>query len=208
MPRIESQTMSYEQLRSELEALPGVQRAVVDGDTGAIVVVSEAQSRSIVEPLVRAVLKREGLPQESAELFYTTGGKPAPQRRVRFQKVLVERPQPNFSVADVVLEWQDEQFDGRSEGEGGGALELRVCAQATIEALHMILRGEVTFQLVGVKAVRIFDNDLIAVLLHCPQAADRRLVGLSLVVDDPDRSASLAVLNATNRLLGNFLATD
>jgi hypothetical protein len=208
MPRIDSQISVNEQLRSELEALVGVQRAVVDGETGAIVLVCEAHSQDLVEPLLEVILEREGIPREAAELYYTHAAKPGAQRRVRFQRVEVQRPLPNFSVAEVVLEWQGDRFGGRAEGEGGGALELRVCAQATIEALHQLMGGEVSFQLVGVKPVRIFDNDLIAVLLHCPQAADRRLVGLSLVVDDPDRSASLAVLNATNRLLGNYLATD
>ena len=130
-----------------------------------------------------------------------------PQRRVRFEGVEVQRPRPNYTIASVDLEWRGERYVGRSEGEGGGALELRVCGQATVEALQLIVGGEVTFQLVGVKAIRIFDHDLIAVLLHSPQAADRRLVGISLVVDDPDRSAVLAVLNATNRLLGNYIDT-
>jgi hypothetical protein len=205
MPRIDSISVQ-EDLRSELEALEGVQRAVVDGATGEIVVVCDTRSQTKFEPELEAILEREGIPAESAEIFFTHSGG-GPQRRVRFDGVEVQRPRPNYTIASVDLDWQDRRYLGRAEGEGGGALELRVCAQATVEALHQIIGGEVTFQLVGVKAIRIFDHDLIAVLLHSPQAADRRLVGLSLVVDDPDRSASLAVLNATNRLLGNYLDT-
>ena len=205
MPTIETVSV-HEELRAELEALEGVKRAVVDGSTGEIVVVCDTRSQAKVTPDLEAILEREGIPAESAEIFFThsAGG---PQRRVRFEGVGVQRPQPNYTIASVTLEWQDQRYEGRAEGEGGGALELRVCAQATVEALHQIIEGEVTFQLVGVKAIRIFDHDLIAVLLHSPQAADRRLVGLSLVVDDPDRAATLAVLNATNRLLGNYLDT-
>jgi hypothetical protein len=206
MPRIEMIGVN-ENLRSELEALDGVQRAVVDGATGEIVVVCETRAQSTVAPDLGAILAREGIPAESAEIFFTQGAGGVPQRRVRFEGVQVQRPRPNYTLATVELEWQGERYVGRAEGEGGGALELRVCAQATVEALHQVVGGEVTFQLVGVKAIRIFDHDLIAVLLHSPQAADRRLVGLSLVVDDPDRSAALAVLNATNRLLGNYLDT-
>ena len=205
MPRIEMIGVN-ENLRSELEAVDGVQRAVVDGVTGEIVVVCETRAQSTVEADLGAILTREGLSADAAELFFTHGGS-APPRRVRFEGVGVQRPRPNYTLATVELEWQGERYVGRAEGEGGGALELRVCAQATVEALHRIVGGEVTFQLVGVKAIRIFDHDLIAVLLHSPQAADRRLVGLSLVVDDPERAASLAVLNATNRLLGNYLGT-
>jgi hypothetical protein len=193
----------HEDLRSELEALEGVQRAVVDGATGDIVVVCDTRSQAKVEPGLDAILEREGISAESAEIYFTGAG--GPQRRVRFDAVEVKRPRPNYTISSVELEWQDRRYVGRSEGEGGGALELRVCAQATVEALHAVMAGEVTFQLVGVKAIRIFDHDLIAVLLHSPQAADRRLVGLSLVVDDPDRAACLAVLNATNRLLGPYL---
>ena len=206
MPRIELIGVN-ENLRSELEALDGVQRAVVDGATGEVVLVCESRAQSTIEPDLGAILAREGIPAESAEIFFTQGAWAGGQRRVRFDGVEVQRPRPNYTIASVDLDWQGERYFGRSEGEGGGALELRVCAQATVEALHQIVAGEVTFQLVGVKAIRIFDHDLIAVLLHSPQAADRRLVGLSLVVDDPDRAASLAVLNATNRLLGNYLGT-
>ena len=206
MPRIETIGVN-ENLRSELEALDGVQRAVVDGESGDIVVVCESRAQSSVEAGLAEILEREGIPAESAEIFFTQGASSGGQRRVRFEGVAVQRPRPNYTIASVDLEWQDERYVGRAEGEGGGALELRVCAQATVEALHQIVGGEVTFQLVGVKAIRIFDHDLIAVLLHSPQAADRRLVGLSLVMDDPDRAATLAVLNATNRLLGNYLGT-
>jgi hypothetical protein len=203
MPRIETISV-HEELRSELEALEGVQRAVVDGVTGEIVVVCDTRSQGTVEPGLDAILEREGISAESAEVFFTGSG---PQRRVRFDTVEVKRPRPNYTISSVELGWEDRTYIGRSEGEGGGALELRVCAQATVEAIHAVVAGEVTFQLVGVKAIRIFDHDLIAVLLHSPQAADRRLVGLSLVVDDPDRSACVAVLNATNRMLGNYLGT-
>ena len=193
-----------EGLRSELEALDGVRRAVVDGATGEIVVVCDRSAQSTIGPDLNALLEREGITADSAEVFFSQpeGGE---GQRIRFEGLDVRRPRPNYTIATVDLEWASQRYVGHSEGEGGGALELRVCAQATVEALHQIIGGGVTFQLVGVKAIRIFDHDLVAVLLHSPQAADRRLVGLSLVLGDPDRSASLAVLNATNRLLGNYL---
>lgn len=204
----DSQIIVHEQLRNELEAIEGVQRAVVEAARGEIVVVCDGESRSELESAVGQVLEREGVDAAMAELFFTHPARPTAQRRVRFKGVEVEHPQPSFSVARVTLEWMDEDHTARAEGEGGGALELRVCAQGTIEALHGVLGGEVTFQLVGVKAIRIFDHDLIAVLLHSPQAPDRRLIGLSLVADDLERSACIAVLNATNRLLGNYLVAE
>jgi hypothetical protein len=43
------------------------------------------------------------------------------------------------------------------------------------------------------------------VLLRSEQAAEKQLIGSSLVAQGFHRAASLAVLNATNRLPGNFL---
>ena len=206
MPRIDSQVSAPEQLRHELETIPGVQRAVVDGGTGEIVVVGRRERVDDFRPAVEGLLGREGIPAEALEVFLAAPERSEAQQRVRFVGAQLEHPRANYSVGTVTLEWLGEQFTTRSEGEGGIALELRVCAQATVDALQAIVRNEVTFQLVGVKAIRIFDNDLVAVLLHSPQAPDRRLVGLSLVAEDAHRSGAIAVLNATNRMLGNYLA--
>jgi len=63
-----------------------------------------------------------------------------------------------------------------------------------------------TFELLGVKAVRAFDATVVIVSLatHGDQGA-QRVVGSYLTESDPARGAALAVLNATNRLLGNRL---
>jgi hypothetical protein len=131
-----------------------------------------------------------------------------PLRRVRWMEVEVERPRAGWMVAEVELEWAGKTYRGKAEGETGVVAELRVVGLATTRALEAILDGAVTYAVVGIKSIRIFDHDLVAVLLHSPQAADRHLVGVSLVTSDIHRSASVAVLNATNRLLGNYLATS
>lgn len=205
MPRSDSQVGAPDHLRGELEAIRGVQRAVVDGPSGEVVVVGRREHAADLQPAIEAILEKEGIAAEALELFIAVPAKLDAQRRVRFVGAELEHPRANYSVATVTLEWMGESFSAAAEGEGGIALELRVCAQATVDALQQILAGEVTFQLVGVKAIRIFDNDLVAVLLHSPQAPDRRLVGLSLVAEDAHRSGAIAVLNATNRLLGNYL---
>lgn len=126
-------------------------------------------------------------------------------RRVRFVRVELQRPRVGHVVAEVDLEWASAHFTGSAEGEGGPVGELRLCAQATLRAIEATLEGELKFQLVGVKATRIFDNDLVAVLIHSDDAPDHRLIGVSLVSLDVYHSAALAVLNATNRVLGNYL---
>jgi hypothetical protein len=97
MSRIETISV-HEDLRNELEALEGVQRAVVDGATGEIVVVCDTRSQSKVAPDLEAILEREGISPESAEIFFTIAGT-GPHRRVRFETVEVKRPRPNNTAA-------------------------------------------------------------------------------------------------------------
>ncbi len=115
--------------------------------------------------------------------------------RLRFQDFAFERLPSGRCSAKVVLSWADgRQFTGESDGVISQAGELRCCAEAT--------------ELLGVKAVRAFDAVVVIVSLSARQEARAsRLVGAYLAETDPPRGAALAVLNATNRILGNFFAT-
>ena len=200
---------AQEDIEGALQKVAGVLHVVTDAPAERVILVCDGLPRPGLEAAARSALAESGGEGPLPELVFSYVAKPDTQRRVRFGGLTLDRPHPNFSAATATLEWQGEEFVGTAQGEGGAPLELRICAQATVEALHGILRDEVTFQLVGIKAIRIFDHDLVAVLLHSPQALDRRLIGSSLVVEDQlHRSAGLAVLNATNRLLGNYLATE
>lgn len=150
---------------------------------------------------------REELESMSGELATQAIGA-EPTRRVRWVGVSVDRPRAGWMTAEVELEWAGKLYRGSAEGEAGLVSELRVVGLATTNALEAILDRAVTYSFVGIKSIRVFDHDLVAVLLHSPQAPDRHLVGVSLVTDEVHRSASVAVLNATNRLLGTYLATD
>ncbi|MGH7637788.1 MAG: hypothetical protein ACREOK_09050, partial [Gemmatimonadaceae bacterium] len=59
----------------------------------------------------------------------------------------------------------------------------------------------------GVKLVRAFDANVVIVTSTQRSARGTRLVGCYLSDRDAVRGAALAVLNATNRVLGNYLAT-
>src|SRR5438093_527255 len=97
---------------------------------------------------------------------------------------------------------------GEAEGVISQAGELRCCADATVRALERVVHPKLGFELLGVKAVRAFDATVVIVSLSARQEARAsRLVGAYLTEDDPPRGAALAVLNATNRILGNFFAT-
>lgn len=208
MPKQRLKDDAGERLRKELEALPGVRRVVVDGPPHRVFVIGdEPDDEAPLEMSAQAVLARGGWAADQVELNVSYLPTDSAPRRVRWQGIEVGRPRVGWVTAEVELEWAGKTFRGKSEGEGGLASELRICGLASARALEAIIGGALTLSLVGIKSIRIFDHDLVSVLLHSPQAPDRHLVGVSLVTTDVHRSASLAVLNATNRLLGNYLAT-
>jgi hypothetical protein len=108
----------------------------------------------------------------------------------------------------VVLEWKDGlSFEGTAEGLGSQTGELRCAAEATVVALEQAVEGKVSLELLGVKAVRAFDAVVVIVSLSCRNGSAQRVVGSYLSSEELPRGAALAVLNATNRLLGNIVFT-
>src|SRR2546422_1053382 len=93
-------------------------------------------------------------------------------------------------------------------GAGAWGVGGEGAAAAAVQALEQAVQTKVAFELLGVKAVRAFDATVVIVSLSArePESASR-LVGSYLTESDPPRGAALAVLNATNRILGNFFAT-
>ena len=128
----------------------------------------------------------------------------APER-VRFQTYTMERLTNGRCHASVMLTLGDDrEFKGESSGLSSQAGELRCSAEACAQALALSVGNAVEFEVLGVKAVRAFDSMVVIVSLAL-KADDgpHRLVGCCLTEQDPSRGAALAVLNATNRLLGN-----
>ncbi len=193
-----------EHLRSELEALEGVRRAVIDEDPPRIYLICE-RAEGPTEMLVHSILARNGL-DAGTEVHLAYLPKPEARRRVRFVAARLTKPRTGSSVAQVELEWNGETHRGEVEGETGSAVELRLAALATLRTLESILNGRMQFGLVGIKSFRAFDTDVVVVLLRTENV--NALIGASLATVDPHRSAALAVLNATNRVLGNYLANS
>ena len=93
---------------------------------------------------------------------------------------------------------------GRADGASSPTGDLRVAAEATLRALEKALPDGQGFDLVGVKALRAFDATIVIVAV-APRLADgagHHLLGCYLATDDVNRGAAVAVLNATNRVLG------
>jgi hypothetical protein len=133
---------------------------------------------------------------------------PLPER-LRFAEFTLDRLPNGRCRARVGLTWRDsEQFTGEGEGLASQAGELRCSAQACVVALGQAVQGGLSFELLGVKAVRAFDSTVVIVSLavHGDGAGSgQRVVGSYLTEADTPRGAALAVLNATNRILGNRL---
>ena len=203
-----SDPAARERLRAEIEALDGVHRAVLDGPPWSLFLVCQRQESAVpAEPAARAILAREGIsgPELSVHLCYLPGAQP--QRRVRFVRAALEHP-PGRAVATVALEWEGKLFEDRQEGESGAPLELRLVALTAIRVVEAVIGGAMRFHLVGIKALRAFDADVVVALLRTEQGGRAPLIGATIAGESPARAATLAVLNATNRVLGNYLATE
>ena len=124
--------------------------------------------------------------------------------RLRFVGFKLERLPSGECRARVTLAWPDgPRFEGEARGLTSQAGELRCAAQAALQALAQAVRDP-AFELVGVKAVRAFDATVVIVSLGLPGHSEGpRVVGSYLTEGDGPRGAALAVLNATNRVLGN-----
>ncbi len=131
---------------------------------------------------------------------------PSPyQERLRFAEFVLDRLPNGRCRARVVLTWKDsERYEARVEGLASQNGELRCAADATVQALEAAVNRAVTFELLGVKAVRAFDATVVIVSLTVNgEGRSQRVVGSYLTDEDFARGSALAVLHATNRILGN-----
>ena len=96
---------------------------------------------------------------------------------------------------------------GTSSGESSPTVDLRVAAEAALRAIERFSDGALVFELVGIKSMRAFDANVIIVSVVNHGVGPKKLVGSCLVETDPTRGAVVAVLSATNRVLGNLIAT-
>lgn len=129
------------------------------------------------------------------------------RERLRFSDFRFSRTQSGQCAAEVELEFSPgSRFVGKADGQSSTMGDLRVAADAAIRALSVFSEGELEFELIGVKTVRAFDANLIIVsVIQKDPVNPARLLGAYLADGDMARGAALAVLNATNRILGNFI---
>ena len=138
---------------------------------------------------------------------HVSGPAAAIAERLRFQTFALARLADGSCRARVLLSWTDgREFEGVAQGMSSQAGELRCSAEAAVQALQQAVQREVELEMLGVKAVRAFDATVVIVSLSVRSDGNSwRMVGSYLTEDDAARGAALAVLNATNRILGNRL---
>jgi hypothetical protein len=187
-------------LRERLARIDGVDAVLVDAQGSAIALILSAGADAA---RVRTAAAATAGERWRLDLAF----RPALRERERVRFVGYQRSAlpDNLLEVRVTLEWDGEAHSGAATGERGGPLELRTAASATLAAIAAFLPPDIGLRLAGVKQVRAFDTDLIVVSIFRHPSANRSFVGAVVTGDDPARAASVAVLSALNRLLGNYL---
>jgi hypothetical protein len=145
--------------------------------------------------------------QPSGALTVTPPATPR-RERLRFAEFCFTRTPSGQCTAEVGLDWDGTLHVGKSKGQSSPLGDFRVAAEAALRALQDFAKDALHFELLGVKHVRAFDSNLLIVSVSVREGEDvTRLVGCYLAETDPRRGAAMAVLNATNRILGNYIAT-
>ncbi|MEX2179408.1 MAG: hypothetical protein WD801_11905 [Gemmatimonadaceae bacterium] len=129
------------------------------------------------------------------------------RERLSFGSFTFTRSPAGRCAVQVELEYDGKRYVGRQEGQSSPIGDLRLGAEAALQAVEAFAQGGLGLELMGVKLVRAFDSNVIIVSCTQRSAGGTRLVGCYLADRDSVRGAALAVLNATNRVLGNYLTT-
>src|SRR2546423_8157870 len=104
-----------------------------------------------------------------------------PDERLRFQEFGFQRLANGRCRAKVVLTWSDgRRFEGSSDGVSSQTGELRCCAVAAVNALEQAGQPRLTFELLGVKAVRASAQTVVIVSLSARADEATRLGGSCL----------------------------
>ena len=131
------------------------------------------------------------------------------RERLRFSDFRFSRTPAGNCSAEVELEWVDgAKVTGKAAGQSSPMGDLRHAAEAALRAIEGFSDRALQFELVGVKLLRAFDANVVIVSVLVKRGeGPTKLLGAYLAETDPVRGAVVAVLNATNRVLGNFIAT-
>ncbi len=132
----------------------------------------------------------------------------------------LREPHPRSTLEELVLDQVGDRCSARvmlslspgveiigtAEGEASQRGRLRCAAEATAQAIEGATTDQLELTVLAVKLVETIDAVIVVVALASQASPDgQRMVGSCPVQGQPDRSAVLAVLSATNRLVGPLL---
>lgn len=123
--------------------------------------------------------------------------------RLVLESVHLERRAGEKIVCTVTLSDGD-THEGRATGMDHRNTRLTVVGKAALDAVREVTDPARTLMLDGVETVDAFGGQMVVALVHAMK--NRRatpLVGAALVEDSREETAVLAVLDATNRWVGN-----
>lgn len=192
------------ELRAQLGALQGVQSVLLDCERGDVWLMCEpAADLAAVEDGAERVVSALGLGALKLAVLLSEGTRALQRRRIRFVGLERSSPDQRSVRIKVTLQWRDREFVGEAAGEEGAVIELRTAATAALHALDEIIDSGSRLTLIGAKRFRAFDVDLTVVAVSME---GHSFVG-SVQFADPLAGAVTGVLNALNRVLGNYLTT-
>lgn len=132
---------------------------------------------------------------------------PHDSRRLRIARVDYQPGSDGRGDVEVALEYGGRRATGVGRGLMTREGDLRMGAEATLQAVVESTGNHLHPDLVGIKAVRAFDSWLVIVSIEVDDDGRRlRLLGAETAANDNlVRGAVLAVLDALNRVLERHL---
>ncbi len=125
-------------------------------------------------------------------------------RRVKFAGAEVKSSaRVAGDVVSVKLQRRGQSFVGRHQNGASGAEEIRHAAEATLEALRKVVGTDTNIELQAAGPVAAMGQHFVlAVVDVTVRGHTHSLMGVCPLSLNPSRDAALAVLDATNRVLG------
>lgn len=138
----------------------------------------------------------------------TLADRPVADPRVRFMGVVSEMRDQRVRV-EARLKTETGECTGEASEIDVGTGRLRAAASATLRAASAACEEDVRLELESVSLVKAFDREyvLVSVLAASPVLGRNllQLAGAHPIEQDAETAAALAVLKATNRVLGKLL---
>lgn len=203
MPVPATVELTSQVLRARLDAITGVETVIIDESLSTVCLVCDPQLPT--GPIQRVALDiLRGVGSENTKIQTVVHADSLARHRVRFIKAERFFEADNHARIEVTLEWLERRLIGEAVGESGELIENKTVALATLDALEKLVQEDLDIRVVGVKTVRAFDTDVTVVSLLKSGSPAQRLVGAVANPPESRWAAATAVLNALNRLLGNY----